>query len=168
MKHIIDRKRNRLRDYDYSNQGAYFITICTANRSKLFWKNVKYIDKAISPADKFDAVDIVLSEAGKVVDEEIKNISKIYKCVEIKKYCIMPDHLHLIISLHNTDGEETPSIPRIIQQFKGTVTKKLETSIWQKSYYDRILRDDEDFQNHWMYVEMNTRKWAWDEHKTEF
>ncbi len=168
MKRVIDRKRNRLHDYDYSSQGAYFITICTENRSKIFWKNIKNKDKAISPADKFNETDIVLSEAGIIVGEELKNISKIYKGVEISKYCIMPDHLHMIISLSNIEGEEMPGIPRIIQQFKGAITKRLGIAIWQKSYYDRILRDEEDFQNHWVYIDMNPRMWVWDEHKIGF
>ncbi len=77
----------------------------------------------------------------------------------------MPDHIHLILFiLAGDDGNATnaPSISRIIQRFKGKVTKRIGHSIWQKSFYDRVIRDQNEYLNIWEYIEENPMKWELD------
>ena len=76
------RKQIRLKDYDYSTFGAYFITICTANREKILWNFRR--GELSSPAV------IELSDVGKIVDKEIRKLDTIYDCVSIDKYSITP------------------------------------------------------------------------------
>ena len=78
------RKPIRIENYDYSTPGAYFITVCTANREKIFWSDRR--GELCSPAN------VPLSDIGMIVDNEIKKLNSVYDAVRVDKYCIMPDH----------------------------------------------------------------------------
>ena len=136
----FNRKPLRLKNYDYSTNGYYFITICTHNKQNLFGKiNLEKEAK------------IELNQLGIIVDEHIQNIE------EIDNYIIMPNHLHMILRLeHDTKNK---SIPRIINGFKGSVTKRIGKPIWQKSYHDHIIRDEKGYESIWDYVEHNAERW---------
>jgi REP element-mobilizing transposase RayT len=97
---------------------------------------------------------IPLSESGRIVDEAIQNIPKAYPYVFVEKYVVMPDHVHMLVVVENDKAAGT-SISHIISQFKGYVTKCLKMSIWQKSFFDRIIRDDNEFGEVWRYIDNN-------------
>lgn len=88
------------------------------------------------------------------MDEAIQNIPKAYPYVFVEKYIVMPDHVHMlmVVESEKTAGK---SISHIISQFKGYVTKRLKMSIWQKSFFDRIIRDDNEFGEVWRYIDNN-------------
>ena len=90
------RKQIRIEDYDYSAPGAYFVTVCTANREKIFWSDRR--GELCSPAN------VSLSDIGIIVDNEIKKLNSVYDAVRVDKYCIMPDHIHLIISIDTDES----------------------------------------------------------------
>jgi len=143
----FQRKNLRLLDYDYSTNGAYFITICVENKRPLLW----------DPSCSLPLLSencIPLSDTGRIVDEAIRNIPKAYPYVFVEKYIVMPDHVHIlmVVESEKTAGK---SISHIISQFKGYVTKRLKMSIWQKSFYDRIIRDDKEFGEAWRYIDNN-------------
>ena len=95
------RKQNRLTEYDYSQPGAYFITICTHNKQMLFWENV---GASIARPEKPQ-----LSFYGNVVQEAILNIPKIYPTISVDNYVVMPNHIHLLLQIHTDDsGRATP------------------------------------------------------------
>lgn len=97
MDTIPVRKPIRLSNYDYSTPGAYFITICAANREKIFWSDRR--GKLCSP------VEIPLSDAVSMVDREIRKLNSVYKAVHVDKYCIMPDHIPMILVIDaDADG----------------------------------------------------------------
>lgn len=81
----------------------------------------------------------------------------------------LPNHIHLIIRIDNNkcgvDGRTlfAPTISRIIKQFKEFVTKQLGENIWQKSFYDHIIRDENDYKTKWEYIENNPNRWSEDE-----
>lgn len=121
------RKNIRLKDYNYSNKGAYFITICIKERHNLLWEN----PVGASCARPFK---IPLSNVGEIVEKEINKIESFYNNVVIDKYVIMPNHVHFIIiinDIENGRAKLAPTISRIIQQFKGSITKQIGFSIWQ-------------------------------------
>lgn len=160
------RKEHRLKGYDYSRNGAYFITICTRDRKYLFWNNydVGHVGAAFGgPHGK-----ITLTEYGKIVREELKKIPSIYPdIVFIPKSVIMPNHIHFIIMI-NTFSESGPpkaasTIGSIINKFKGAVSKKSGFKVWKKSFYDRILRNEWEYRNAWQYIENNPENWENDE-----
>ena len=158
MNKLPQRKYIRLMDYDYSQAGYYFITICSKDKKKIFW-NVE-----TTCGCQLQKID--LSNIGQVIDTEINKIDHIYEAVEINKYIIMPNHIHMIIVLHDENGPAklAPTISRIIQQFKGSVSKQIGFSVWQKSFYDRIIRNEHDYQEIWQYIETNPLKWGDDEY----
>ena len=138
------RKRNRLKDYDYGQAGAYFITICVKERQKLLGD--------IVGADAHIGPHIELSEWGQIADAFIRNM------VGVDKYCVMPNHIHLLL---RSDGAGPP-IPQGVQSFKILVSKACGFSIFQRSYHDHIIRGERDYQEIWRYIEENPRKWQLD------
>ena len=151
---IPKRKKNRLNNYDYSNCGAYFLTICTADRRNLLWRNAPSDVGAIIDRPS----DIELSQYGMTVDKAINDIPLIYPVVEIDYYVIMPDHIHLLLSIHADENGRpmvAPTVSRIVQQMKCCVSKRTEHPIWQKSFFDHIIRNKEDYEKHAKYIYEN-------------
>ena len=101
------------------------------------------------------------------MDIAINNISKKYANVFIDKYVIMPNHIHLIIGIKNGRAMHAPTVSNIIGQTKSFVTKQCKLSIWQKSFYDHIIRDENDYLRIWEYIDTNPAKWAEDQYYTE-
>ena len=151
------RKPNRLSDYDYSQPNAYFITICTKNKEKLFWEQVG--------ASIARPKEIALSAYGKVVKDAIINISTHYPMITVDNYVIMPNHIHLLLQIQtDVDGRAmlTPTISVVVQQMKGYVTKKIGSSIWQKLFHDHVVRGEKDYLEIWNYIDGNPSKWEED------
>lgn len=149
------RKNIRLHNYNYSYNGAYFITICTKNKENLLWKNVGA--NCVRPLDQ-----LPLSKIGIVIENEIYKLNTVYENIKVDKYQIMPNHIHLIIFIYEDSNGRTqfaPTISRIIKQFKGSITKQIEFSIWQKSFYDRIIRNEKEYQSVWNYIHNNPLKY---------
>ena len=149
------RKNIRLNDDNYSSNGAYFITICTKNKENLLWKNVGA--NCVRPLDQ-----LPLSKIGIVIENEIYKLNTVYENIKVDKYQIMPNHIHLIIFIYEDSNGRTqfaPTISRIIKQFKGSITKQIGFSIWQKSFYDRIIRNENEYQSVWNYIHNNPLKY---------
>ena len=151
------RKNNRLNNFDYGSKGAYFITICTRDRKNILCNIVE--------ADTIRPCKIVLSNYGKTVQEAINRIPNIYENVSVQKYAIMPNHIHIILKISNNNGRMV-SAPTVVAGMKRYVSKQCGVPIWQKSYYDHIIRDQEDYNEIWEYIENNPQKWIMT-HKTQ-
>lgn len=110
------QKENRLKCFDYSSNGAYFITICTKDRKCILGQIVG--DRL--PVQK-------LSVLGKIVDDLINEIPNKYNNATVDKYIIMPNHIHIIITLSNNYGTGNPSrtVSNIMGCFKYTAVKKI-------------------------------------------
>ena len=155
---IPNRKKNRLENYDYSACGAYFITICTAERKSYFWENVgAIIDRP---------QDVELSRYGKLADSAIQKIPTVYPALALESYVIMPNHIHLLLRICADECGRplvAPTMSMIVKQFKGIVSKQIGRSIWQKSFHDHIIRNRSDFDEHLKYIYENPLKWRDDE-----
>lgn len=153
------RKKMRLEGFDYSSCGAYFVTVCVSGRKPILWRVGA---NCVRPNEK-----IPLSNTGVIIDNEIQKLSTVYENVKVDKYCIMPNHIHIILFILSDENGRTqfaPTLSRIIKQFKGSVTKQLGFSIWQKSFYDKIIRSDKSYLEVWQYIDENPFKWAEDEY----
>ena len=155
---LPQRKPNRLSDYDYSQNGAYFVTLCTQNRKKTLSSIVG------------DDAHIVPKPYGLIAEKYIRNVP------EIEKYVLMPDHIHMIIRLDNgsmwasTPTEENVGadahirpknkVASIVRSIKTLTTKEIGLSIFQRSYYDHVIRNQQDYNEVWEYIENNPKKWA--------
>ena len=158
---LLKRKPNRLTEYDYSTSNAYFITICTHNRENLFWRDVGAI---IDRPEK-----VPLNKLGMMVKQAVFDIPKHYPAITVDHYVIMPNHIHLLLQI-NTDinGRSmiAPTISTVVRLMKGTVSKQAGFSVWQKGFYDHVIRNDNDYRDIWNYIEGNPGKWAEDKLNT--
>lgn len=182
------RKPNRLIGYDYSTNGVYFVTVCVKDKHKILWKPHNVGTNCVRPLPPANECDLntyyrnkyELSYCGNVVENEIHKIHRIYQSVYVDKYCIMPDHIHMIIvidhrqcnilndksNVSTVNGrtqfaptDKVPSLSRIIKQFKGSITKQLGYTIWQKSFHDEIIRNEKMYKEILGYIEDNPKKY---------
>jgi REP element-mobilizing transposase RayT len=164
------RKNLRLEDFDYAQEGAYFITICTYNR-KCLWGEI--IDN-----------DVRLNDWGKIVESEWLQTAILRPYVRLDAYAVMPNHFHAILFLQDQEratqrvaptetarpsGLMPRSIGAIVGQFKSQVTKRLNSTtgkepIWQRNYYEHIIRDEDDLNRIREYIEYNPARWSEDEY----
>ncbi|MFI3142289.1 MAG: transposase [Clostridia bacterium] len=158
------RKRMRLTNYNYSQCGVYFITICSHNQNQIFSQLVgNGLDRSI----------FKLTQYGIIAENELKNIEKHFPCVEIDKYVVMPNHIHIIILMRcNGELERSrpfPTISTIIGLYKSGVSKLIHEidpnqNVWQKSFHDHIIRNEKSYQKIWQYIDENPLKWKFDKY----
>ena len=146
------RKPLRLKTWDYSSTGAYFITICAKEKKRVFGRVVG-ADVLIGPHTE-------LSAYGRVVDHVLSQM-----CY-VEKYVIMPNHIHIIfvIPKQHADangpmGTSAPTVPGLVRYLKRSVTQTVKENIWQRSYYDHIIRNESDYLRIWDYIDTNPAKW---------
>ena len=153
------RKPNRLKDYDYSQNGGYFVTICTCNKEKLLCN--------IVGGGAFDAPQVVLTETGKIVEKYILSTNKIDH-VTVEKYVVMPNHIHLLIFIDNAYGtSKAPSptnaiLPHLVSTLKRFCNRDIGANIFQRSFHDHVIRDENDYRKIWEYIDENPAKWEED------
>lgn len=152
---LFERKPNRIAEYDYSLNGAYFVTICTENRSK----TLSSIVGDGSPVPK---------PTGLIAEKMIRQLPNKYPTVTVDKYIIMPDHIHLLLQIDCDigTGNPSPTLGNIIGWYKYQVTKQTNSSlgtpghkVFQRSYYDHVIRNQQDYNEVWEYIDNNPRKW---------
>lgn len=154
MSNLPNRKPIRIKHYDYSTSGAYFITVCTVNREKIFWNSVG--------ADIIRPENVPLSTIGKIVEQGILQMADHYENVSVDKYCVMPDHIHLILRIEaDIDGRiiSAPTVSTVVGSMKRWVSKQVGRPIWQKSFYDHGIRNQQDYNEIWEYIENNPLKY---------
>jgi len=161
MGKLPQRKNIRLKKYDYSQAGYYFITICTKDKMTILGEIVGADDPvcphAVMKANKF----------GTIVSECWNRINDIYDNVKTDAFCLMPNHIHGIIVIAE-GGQGRPPLPKIIQGFKSVTTRMcfkydLKT-IWQRSYYEHIIRSEQEYQEICKYIDNNPMTWAEDKY----
>ena len=141
------RKATRLKGFDYGTPGAYFITVCTCERKC-----------TLSVIDETGGV--LLTAAGRIVDEEIRNIGNRWPSVSVDKYVIMPNHIHLILTLRESRADA--SVTAMIGAMKSVATNRSGIKLFQRSFHDHVIRTEADYRMIWEYIEMNPLKWAQD------
>lgn len=153
MKYNLPKRRNNMRlpHYDYSQYGCYFVTICTKNRNCLFG----YIANE----------KMHLNEIGMMIDETLNALLKDYPKSEFSHYGIMPNHIHFIWF-----NQDDVLLSNLVRKLKGITAKKyremmnnqIYEPLWQRSFYEHIIRNDEDFLRIWEYIENNPLQWHLD------
>ena len=122
MNNLPKRKPIRIENYDYSTPGAYFITVCVNDRKPILWN----VGAATCRPN--------LSKIGAVVETAILQIPEHYPAVSVDKYCVMPDHIHMILSINtDEDGRQVaaPTVSTVIGHMKRWVSMQIGYSIWQ-------------------------------------
>ncbi len=167
MKDKITRKSLRLHNFDYSSNGMYFITICTYGKANIFGSIKNGVMK--------------LSPMGIIAEEEIlnTNIKRANHFIEITKFVVMPNHVHMIIQIYNPDlfheyqkeafsAPTSKSISSTVRSYKSAVTKRIHENsndindtyaIWQPRYYDNVIRNEKAYEKIWEYIDSNVSRW---------
>ena len=157
------RKSTRLKSFDYSTVGGYFVTICTEYRRKILSRIVG--DDVLGVPYNVDLLD-----CGIVADKCINRLNEFYENVTVEQYVIMPNHIHfiLIVSGGGSPGTSTPTrqtstVSHFVSTFKRFCNKECGGNIWQRGFYDHVIRNREDFEKHVKYIHENPICWHYDE-----
>ena len=169
-KQFPKRKNIRLQNYDYSQNGCYFITICVKDKRQLLGhyrskENLVGAGLCACPRDL-----IVLTPLGREVEKAIDYIHTHYDAFDVENAIVMPNHIHLLITIDNIEARYTGRhgdlpLQDVIRNFKSYTTKKYweltgekGNTLWQGRYIDHIIRNQSDFEYHWNYIEYNALK----------
>ena len=170
------RKPLRLPDYDYSAPGACFVTICTHDRRCILSDTA--VGEGLAPPAA------TLTPIGQIVEEQIRAIPARYPAIEIEKYVIMPNHIHLLVSIRDlsggaspsptvgtgassSEGDMLPSLFDVVRVLKSLTTRMArpflgENPLWQRSYHEHVIRNEEDYRQIREYIDTNPARWAED------
>ena len=161
------RKHPRLKEYDYSSPGRYFITICTKDRRCI----LSDITVGRGEAQVSAPASTHLTETGLIVEKELITLPLRYPELTINKYVIMPNHLHVVFSIITTSAGASPrpTIMDMICAFKSLTSRNYKAlgfsdSLWQPSFYEHIIRSEKDYLEIWTYIDNNPAQWAEDEY----
>ena len=153
------RKNIRLKEFDYSSRGAYFITICTHDRKNLFVGAIH------------ESPELQLNPFGQIVDKYINQLNTRFD-IKIDKYVIMPNHIHLIIVVEQRAIRESPlrsTISKAVGYLKMNASRDIHNkgytdTVWQRSFYDHVIRNEQDYQKIRNYIDTNPAKWQEDKY----
>lgn len=179
------RKHVRLEHYDYSSGGYYFITICSKERQNIFARYSQKNEKSVvvtglapvnnESVNKIKNNNLTLSPLGKIIYNQWHKIPERYENIDIDEFIIMPNHIHGILIVNKKSGASPDTtISNIVGGFKSISAveylkfikqKNLNISgkIWQRSFYDHIIRDDESLNKIREYIHNNPYTWENDE-----
>ena len=151
-----NRQTIRLKDYDYSKSGLYFITICSFQQKCIFGHGIES--------------EVRLNSLGKLVSAQWKSLVKHYSGIQLHDYVVMPNHFHGVIEILDDAGAMNlaPTVGDLVRGFKARSTrevrfKKLVSGkLWQRNYYEHIIRDENSFVQILEYIENNPAKWCED------
>ena len=177
-KKLSKRKSTRLKNFDYSSVGAYFVTICIRDRMQILSEIVKTdltatkktnglaVGEGLAPPE----ITVQLKPCGEVVKEQLQLIETRFPSVTIEDYVIMPDHIHAVIFLHGKAGGASPSptLDDVICAFKSLTSRSCKQKygiekMFQRSSAEHIVRDSEDYETRRKYIYENPARWYYDE-----
>lgn len=177
------RKSLRLKEYDYAAPGAYFVTICTRNKRRLFGENASPAPSGPVPVGRDPCVPpsvLQSNTAGRIIAYWIARVPDKFPNWTVDKWVVMPNHIHLLLQLRPGDaaGHMGPALQDVMQWYKTMTTnaciqavregrmRPFEKAIWQSNYYDEVIRDQEHYLRIWQYIDENPARWAEDEYYT--
>ena len=184
----LKRKQTRLKNYDYSRAGCYFVTMCTQNMHRLLGDIING--------------KMVLSYGGLLAERILNQTVNEFNNLELNKYIIMPNHVHAIIIIksqsnfvganlvlacsnasikpkNKANTSFDPTVGNFVKSFKSKTTveyikavkkgalQPFEKRIWQRNYHDHIIRNQKDYQRIWQYIDTNVQKWQLDRYYSE-
>lgn len=162
------RRSIRLKGYDYSEAGTYFVTVCSWKRDCLF--------------GEISGGVMGLNEYGRIVEDEWRRSSTIRQEINLDEFVIMPNHIHGIVTIYSNGDRHVgangrsplrmkpKSISSFVAGFKSAVTKQINqirntpgTPVWQRNYYEHIIRNEKELEKIREYIQNNPLKWGLDE-----
>ena len=177
MGDLKKRKTVRLKGFNYNAENVFFITICTQQKQCTLSDIVEPYTSDYAPALDPTVSLVRLLPYGVIADKYIKQLDDFYPEIEIKRYVIMPNHIHLLVrtktneicDLIEDENKEYIStlqnsiISRFISTFKRFCNKEIGKNIWQYRSYDHVIRSEHDYDIHMKYIAENPWRWRQDE-----
>lgn len=171
---VYKRKSIRLKEYDYKQPGSYFVTICVQNHQCLFGNIIVGAGPCARP-------EMVLNDIGKMVQFIWEQMPKYYPGTDIDSFIVMPNHIHGIVTLKTGTGQPRGvapttvlSLPQIVHRFKSLTTARYRHGVkqnqwlpftnrlWQRNYYERVIRNENELSEIRKYIQENPLKWELD------
>jgi len=155
-----DRKSIRLKGYDYAKAGLYFVTICVQNKQCIFG-NI-YNDS------------MHLNKAGEMIEKWYKELENKFNDIKCYDFVIMPNHIHVIIKNESSEHTGSP-LHEVIKWLKTMTTNEyirhvksdnwlpFDGKLWQRNYYEHIIRDQESYNEISYYIKTNPSQWNQDQ-----
>ena len=169
-KSFPQRKNPRLQEYDYAQEGMYFVTICTHQRIYYF--------------GHIQEDTMQLNAMGVIAHQEITNIRTYWESVEVDSFIVMPNHVHLIVTFNHAVGtaflpsaaqpetdtqKHVPALAHVIGNYKAGVTRRIRLElahskfkVWQTRFHDHIIRNETSLNQIRQYVSQNPALWEKD------
>jgi REP element-mobilizing transposase RayT len=162
----LHRRSIRLQEYDYAQAGGYFVTICTHAHKCVF--------------GEIRASKMVLNDIGRIVDDEWRRSSDVRAEIMLDAFVIMPNHLHGIVFINEhakgsrgnlpprtLRGTGNRSLSSFVSGFKAATTRRASAirsgvPLWQRNYYEHVVRDEQDLERIRQYVADNPARWGED------
>lgn len=161
-----ERKKQRLPEFDYSTPGAYFVTICVQGMEYRF--------------GEVCGGDMVLNVAGMTAQKCWLDLPNHYSNCSLDEFVIMPNHVHAILNIVGngfnpfpTDGVKQHGLPEIIRGFKTFSSRRINVIDknhqfrWQKSYYERVVRYEDELHLIRQYINNNPLSWELDKNNSD-
>ena len=169
-----DRKSIRLKSYDYSQPGMYFVTICVEDRQSLFGSIVANVG-----AGPCARPEMAFNDRGQMINKVWMDMPNYYPGIILDSYIVMPNHFHGIIGLnlnqgHPRGGAPTLGLPDVVHRFKSLTTTRYRKGVknfgwprffrklWQRNYYERVIRNEKELFELRQYIQQNPLKWELD------
>ena len=155
-----ERKHPRLKEYDYSLPGYYYVTIHIAEEAP----RLSSVGRGLAPAGAV----VCLTLQGKIAQEQLLALEYRFPNVKIDKYVIMPTHIHAIIRLADGERERNgkPTLMDVVRVFKSLTTRECNVAVntpgaklFQTSFYETVLRNETAYQKAWQYIDQNPDHW---------
>ena len=162
----VKRKHPRLKQYDYSLPGYYYVTIHAVQDAPVF----SLVNSGKIPGE----AEVTLTETGGIIRSQLLDLEKRYFSVSVDKYVIMPTHIHVILQLAGeTKGSgKLPALPEVVGAFKSLATRTCNQvfstpgrKLFQTSFYETVLRNETSYQECWRYMEGNPSRWLMNSHE---
>ena len=160
---LLKRKPTRLKNFNYNGAGAYFVTMCVENRRRVL---SEIVGDDVLGVPK----NVKLLSHGIIASKYIKELNEFYDNINVEKYVIMPNHIHFLLVVSNngsprtsTPTRQTSAVSHFVSTFKRFCNKEYGENIWQRGFYDHIIRSRDDYEEHLRYIHENPVNWYYDE-----
>ena len=178
------RKNIRLKNFDYSSKGAYFITICVQNRQPLLSEivmsnsetvhepmNINAVGEGLAPPESKQQryPQVRLTPIGQVAKAQLLAVEDRFSNVAIDEYVFMPDHIHAIVVLRKNAGGSRPSptLMDVVRVYKSLTSRLCKQQfgvdkLFQRSFVEHVIRDREDYETRGRYIRENPMRWLYE------
>ena len=147
---LFSRRSPRWRGFDYASSEIYFVTIVTDGRRCVF--------------GDVEGDRVRLADLGRLVERCLRAIPLHHPGIFLHEHVVMPNHVHALLELGAEAERRGTSLVTVVSGFKASVTRaaKLERSPWQRSFHDRVIRDEKELVRAQQYILENPKRWAED------